>query len=154
MSSPAGRLEAIWIKPAKGSPMEPRARAQLRTGKGLVGNRNQGGRRQVTIIERERWDDMMEELGIALDPSERRANLMTCGISLAHTHQRVLRIGACRLRVLGETRPCEVMDKAYPGLQKSMEPDWRGGAFAEILDDGEISVGDRVEWDIKMTNDQ
>jgi MOSC domain-containing protein YiiM len=28
-----------------------------------------------------------------------------------------------------------------------MFPDWRGGAFAEILEGGTVSVGDAVAWD-------
>ena len=28
----------------------------------------------------------------------------------------------------------------------ALRPDWRGGAFGEVLDDGEITVGDRLEW--------
>ena len=28
-----------------------------------------------------------------------------------------------------------------------MRPDWGGGAFAEVLDDGEIRVGDPVTWE-------
>jgi hypothetical protein len=27
-----------------------------------------------------------------------------------------------------------------------MYPDWQGGAFGEVLDDGEIAVGDAVWW--------
>jgi MOSC domain-containing protein YiiM len=27
-----------------------------------------------------------------------------------------------------------------------MQADWGGGAFAEVLDDGDIRVGDRAEW--------
>ena len=38
------------------------------------------------------------------------------------------------------------MDEAFPGLRRAMQEDWGGGAFAEVLDNGEIAVGDPVEW--------
>lgn len=44
----------------------------------------------------------------------------------------------------GEVRPCEQMDEAMPGLKAAMSVPWGGGAFGEILDDGEIAVGDTV----------
>jgi hypothetical protein len=39
------------------------------------------------------------------------------------------------------------MDEALPGLRERMFPEWGGGAFGELLDDGEVHVGDRVTWD-------
>ena len=88
----------------------------------------------------------MAEMGADLDPSARRANLLLSGIRLAHTHNRILRIGNCRIQIWGETKPCEVMEAAWPGLKDAMTDNWGGGAFGVILDDGEIAVGDPVEW--------
>lgn len=141
-----GRLEAIWIKRAHRGPMDSVLTARLIAGRGLVGNADQGRRRQVTLIERERWDQLMMELEAAVPAAARRANLMVSGMRLANSRDRVIRIGGSRLRVAGETQPCDRMDEALPGLRAATALDWGGGVFAEVLDDGEIKVGDAVEW--------
>jgi len=91
-----GRLEAIWIKRAKRGQMDPVNHATLVGDRGLVGNADQGGRRQVTLIEREVFDALRVSLSPTLDPSARRANLMLSGIRLKDTRDRTLRIGATR----------------------------------------------------------
>ncbi|HEX2081616.1 MAG TPA: MOSC domain-containing protein [Longimicrobium sp.] len=142
-----GELAAIWIKRVKRGPMDPVDAGTLVAGRGLVGNADQGRRRQVTLIEEEAWRAVMEELGAGVHPSSRRANLMLRGIRLPHTRGRVLRIGGCRLQVGGELTPCKLMDDVLPGLQAALRPDWRGGVFAAVLDDGDIRVGDPVRWE-------
>lgn len=126
--------------------MDPVRELQL-DAEGIVGNADRGGRRQVTIIEREVWERHMAALGGALDPAARRANLMIGGCSLAGARGRVLRIGASRIAIAGETKPCERMDEALPGLRARMFPDWGGGAFGQVLDGGTIRAGDVVAWD-------
>lgn len=147
-----GRLEAIWIKRMKGGPMDPADEATLVADRGIVGNANQGGRRQVTVIEREVWDAMMSDLSADVDPSARRANLMVSGVRLADSREKILQIGDCRIQLVGETRPCEQMDDARPGLRRTMGHPWRGGAFGVILDDGVIRVGDPVRLEPAPTD--
>ena len=142
----AGRLEAIWIKPAHRGPMEPARQADLKAGIGIDGNVHRGGRRQVTIISWEAWEEVVKDLDAEVDPVTRRANLLVSGVSLAETRLQIIRIGPCRIRIQGETRPCERMDAAHQGLRKALEKDWRGGAYGEVLDDGEIVVGDPAVW--------
>jgi hypothetical protein len=68
-----GRLEAIWVKRAHRGPMDAVSRATLRAGQGIVGSADQDGRRQVTLIECRMWDAAVEQVGVAIEPSARRA---------------------------------------------------------------------------------
>ncbi len=142
-----GVLERIWIKRAKLGPMDFVPQAAFRANRGLVGNANQGGRRQVTILEAERWEAHMAQLGASLDPSSRRANLLVRGIDLRNSRGRILRIGRVRLQIAGETKPCHQMDEVLQGLQAVMRNDWGGGAFAMVLEEGVISIGDTVGFE-------
>ena len=146
--SPDGRLRAIWLKRFRRGPMDPRETAALVPGRGLAGNANQGGRRQVTLISEAGWAEALAALGDRVDPSARRANLMVSGVELEATRGRVLRVGPCRLRIWSECTPCKQMDEARPGLRAALRPHWRAGACAEVLEGGEIRVGDTVAWEI------
>jgi MOSC domain-containing protein YiiM len=142
-----GEVAAIWIKRFKRGPMDPVPSAELVAGRGITGNADRGGRRQVTIIDEAAWNRAADGVGDALDPSLRRANVMVRGIDLAESRGRTLRIGGCELRVYGETRPCERMEEARSGLRAALSPEWRGGVFAEIVTGGTIHVGDRADWE-------
>jgi MOSC domain-containing protein YiiM len=72
---------------------------------------------------------------------------MVSGIDLAGARGRVLRIGGHRIRINGETRPCEQMEDAAAGLQVGLQEPWGGGVFGEVIDDGEIAVGDEVRFE-------
>jgi len=145
-----GTIAAIWIKRFKRGPMDPVDSATLVAGRGIVGNANQGGRRQVTMIDEAAWRAATDAVGVEVDPSKRRANVMLRGIDLERSQGMFLRLGECLVRIYNETRPCERMDEAQPGLRDALRPHWRGGAFAEIVEGGSIRVGDEAEWVVEQ----
>jgi len=142
-----GHLRAIYVKRFKKGPMDPRETATLVAGRGLAGNANQGGRRQVVLLVEEGWQAAISELGVDLDPAVRRGNLLLSGIDLENTRGRILRIGDVRLRIWTECTPCYQMDQAHSGLKAALRPHWRAGACAEVTAGGEIRVGDEVAWE-------
>lgn len=144
----SGKLEAIWLKRQRGGEMSAVSEANAEAGGGLAGDANFGRpRRQVTLIEKEVFDELDDELGTPVDPALRRANLMVSGVRLAETRDRKIRIGDCLLQIRGETRPCTMMEEQLSGLRDALDPDWRGGVFCTVLSDARIQVGDAVNWE-------
>ncbi|MFT5223108.1 MAG: MOSC domain-containing protein YiiM [Glaciecola sp.] len=139
-----GRVENLWVKRFAGGPMDPVEHLELVATQGIIGNADQGGWRQVTVISRERWNQAEADLGAAIDPELRRANMLVTGLDLADTRGQVLEIGDVRLEIRGETRPCRLMDEQHDGLKDALDAEWGGGAFAYVHTGGTIHVGDEI----------
>jgi MOSC domain-containing protein YiiM len=138
-----GEIVAIWIKPARRLPMKSVDQAELVAGRGIAGNANQGGWRQVTIIDEKAWREATEELGADVDPSARRANIMIRGLDLEGTSGRKLVVSGCVIHIRGENPPCRLMKE----MQRPLEPHWRAGVFGQIVEGGTIRVGDQVAFE-------
>ena len=121
--------------------------ATLVEGVGIEGNADRGGYRQVTLLETGAWERATTELGVEVDPADRRANLLVRGLELRDTANRVVVIGDARIQIRGETLPCGRMDDAAQGLRDALASEWRGGAYGMVLAGGTIKVGDEVWWE-------
>src|SRR6266550_7665374 len=131
-----GEIVAIWIKRSHHGEMDRVDEAQLITSRGLAGSADQGGWRQITIIDEKAWLDAQAELGKDVDPSRRRANVMIRGIDLEKSRGRKLRLGECVIDIRGENPPCRRMGD----MQTPLKPHWRAGVFGSIENGGTIHV--------------
>jgi MOSC domain-containing protein YiiM len=116
------RKVQIYIRPSSRTPVRAVSSAHAVAGKGLRGDHAGGGYRQVTLIEKEAWLAVCAELNKDLDAGARRANVVIEGIPLAKAIGRSIQVGECVIQVIGETRPCKLMEDAAPGLQERTFP--------------------------------
>ena len=138
-------VQRIFLRPSARTPVKEVAAATAFPGAGLEGDHAGGGNRQVTLIEEEAWQAACQDLGRDdLSPAGRRANVVVSGVKLADAVKRHIRVGDAVIRVIGETRPCRLMDDYAQGLQQALDPDMRGGVYGRVVQGGEVRVGDRV----------
>lgn len=141
-----GRVEALWTKRAHKAEMDAAGRIEAVAGKGIEGDVSYGrGARQVTVIEREVFDKVRKALPGAV-PEMRRANVMVAGVPLEDSRGRLLDLGGVRIRIMGETKPCRLMEDACGGLQEALRPQWGGGAYGRVESGGVVSVGAEAGW--------
>ncbi|MDO8898140.1 MAG: MOSC domain-containing protein [Bacteroidales bacterium] len=104
------------------------------------------GKRQVTVLSEEAFNEACNELGTTLPWTIRRANLLISGIDLENSKGKNLAIGSVVLEVTGETDPCYRMDEQFEGLKDALEPNWRGGVTCSVMSEGYVKLGDEVKW--------
>jgi len=140
-----GRLLAIARKPGQDPARELLDRAEVDRVTGIDGDlRGRIRNRQVTVLSAEAWAAVCEELGVALDWTTRRANLLVSGLALDPTPGGRLAIGTVVLEVTGETLPCARMDAQRAGLRAALKVDARGGLTCKVAQAGAFAVGDAV----------
>ncbi len=143
-------LLGIARRKMRGQEMESLNSVAIATGTGLeMDYRGTARLRQVTILRVEDWSQTCSELGQDLPWMTRRANLLVRGLEPfgSHLARRVLKLGDdVLLETIGETEPCDLMERACTGLKKALTPGWRGGLFGRILTGGTVTVGDPIRW--------
>lgn len=125
--------------------MELHERCRVSEAVGLEGDaRGRPGRRQVTVLARETWDEACARLGHDPGWTTRRSNLLIEGVVLEGAAGSRLQIGDLVLEITEECDPCRVMDGAVPGLREALEPGWAGGVCCRVEQAGTIALGDEV----------
>ena len=156
-----GKLEAIFIGPAKGEPLDKVNSVRALAGAGLEGdrystcngtfskdtsknlNKHYPADRQITLIEAEAIEAAARDYDLAIDPAQSRRNLLVRNVPLNHLVGQEFTIGEVRLRGLRLCEPCGHLEKlTQPGIIKAFLH--RGGLRAEILCDGILHHGDVV----------
>jgi hypothetical protein len=148
-----GTVELIALAAEAEGPMRSVSTAEAVEGRGLLGDRyergagtfsNPRGRGyDLTLVEAEALEELSAK-GVELAPIEARRNLVVRGIALDDLIGRRFRVG--EVECFGQRRcePCAHLERlTQPGVLRGLVH--RGGLRADVLSDGEIQTGDRVE---------
>lgn len=148
----AGRLEAIFLRPARHAPVHGVEQAQAIEDRGIEGDRHLGGgKRQITLLQAEHLPVLAALLGRAsLAPGLLRRNLLVSGLNLIAARSLFrdqalrLHIGAeVELELSGPCEPCSRMEELLgPGAYNAMRG--HGGMTARVLRSGLLRVGDSL----------
>ena len=153
----AGKLEAIYLRPARGIVCNQPSTAVALAGRGLhndriclIAPRNPlGSNRQVTLIQAEHITVLEKLLNKSIDAAALRRNLVVSGInllaakSLFKDEPMHLIIGHVTLEITGPCEPCSKMESVLgKGAYNAMRG--HGGVTARIIIGSELKIGDVV----------
>jgi MOSC domain-containing protein YiiM len=143
------RVEGIFITIAHGQVPAPVERVSAHAGAGLEGNRYywEGGDappgQALTLIAAEAVEAYQQEHGSSLQPAETRRNVLTRGVDVNALVGKRFKVGDVECLGVELCEPCADLESmTEPGVIKGLVH--RAGLNADILGDGEISVGDAV----------
>ena len=140
------KLLNIAIKAAKRKPMQLLETAIITRQYGVNRDfRGKPGKRQVTVLDLVSWNEACNILEKNLGWETRRANLLIENLNFNETTGQLIVIGEAVLEITQETDPCARMDEAQPGLFNALAKNWRGGVCCQVIEDGEVKVGDEVK---------
>lgn len=145
----AGRLEWIGLRPARRVSLQSFNHVEVLADHGLAGDhkaQRAGGKRQVTLIQREHLDVLASLLGREnVDPALTRRNLVISGINLLALRDAQFEIGGVVFEGTGLCEPCSRMEEVL-GIGGYNAMRGHGGIIARVLSGGVIRVGEAVAY--------
>jgi hypothetical protein len=143
-----GVIEKLWVAGQAGAAGEARPSVTALPERGLEGDRHVTGTgtfpsgvagSALTLIEAE----VCESFDPPLTPNEHRRNVVTRGIELNRLVGSEFMLGEVRCRGMRLCEPCTVVQR-YAGRPVLRALVHRGGLRADILNEGEMHVGDEL----------
>ncbi len=149
-----GKVHSIYITPTAGAPTQTVEQVRAVPSMGLQGdrhfgpaeNKRPGGGRDITLIALEAIQAIVEETGLQFTPADARRNIVTQGVPLNDLVGCKFHLGGVALRGVRLCEPCHHLAsltdaRILPALVH------RGGLRADILNEGDIHVGDLITPD-------
>jgi MOSC domain-containing protein YiiM len=159
-----GRVEAIYLRPARLVPVASVLQAEAEPGRGLIGDRRSlsaltgeaAQKREVTLFQMEHLSAIGAWMGLAeLDASRLRRNLLVSGINLLSMRSlwKDVTLEWCIgdeavFQITGSCDPCSRMETEL-GFAGYNAMRGHGGVTARVVARGSIRVGDAVR--LKVT---
>lgn len=145
-----GRLEWIGLRPGRRAPLLVMNHVEVLVDQGLSGDhkaQRAGGKRQVTLIQREHLAAVAQLLRReAIDPALLRRNLVVSGLNLLALRNERFQIGDVMFEGTGPCEPCSRMEEVLgAGGYNAMRG--HGGITARVVRGGVIAVGDAVVYE-------
>ncbi len=146
-------VEAIYIAPQGGAPMQKVTEAEAVVDGGLLGDRylTHAGywslvdECQVTLIEAETLDQIASEAKLRVRDGEHRRNIVTRGIRLHELAGRQFTVGQAVLEYDRPRPPCGYIQSiTEPGMTRALLGP-RGGICARVVKSGTIREGDSIQ---------
>ncbi|WP_020529132.1 MOSC domain-containing protein [Flexithrix dorotheae] len=142
-----GEVTWIGVRPGSRQPVKELEKVMVSEESGLDGDRFKGGKRknrQVTLIQEEHLEVVAKILNIdQVHPALLRRNIVVKGINLLSLMHKNVQIGNVILKVTGNCHPCSRMEENLgEGGYNAMRG--HGGITAEVIQGGEILVGEKV----------
>jgi MOSC domain-containing protein YiiM len=146
-----GRLLAIAICPATGTPMQGVEAVEALAGRGLASDRYALGTgvghqgeikpdQAITLIELEAIEAAAQDYSLSFAHLDTRRNLLTSAVPLNHLVGREFQVGEVVLRGVELCEPCGHLERqTCAGIKKALLH--RGGLRAQIVRGGSLSVG-------------
>jgi MOSC domain-containing protein YiiM len=155
LAAVSGIIIAIFVAPAKHAAQVRVESVQLKSGRGIVGDRFFGFRpkqkgRNLTLLEAEVIAEFNQNYRQTIPLDATRRNVITHGIRLNDLVGKTFKLGGVLCRGIELCEPCKVIARSFPEaglLEREIIHAFtnKGGIRAEVLADGVIDVGQSIQ---------